>query len=286
MFLKYNKSSKIGLSFDLELWHEGEWIKKHIPEQTEIIDHLKESVEPILNLLSQTNNRATFFVTNEVLNKYPDLIKKISNLGHEIGSHSTNHTHLKNLTREDFEVKIQNQKLLINQLTGQNIIGFRAPHFSLTNETKWLLPILEKNGFKYDSSIFGYKTPEYGLKNIIRRPYQISFDDVGQEDEESSIIEIPIIPLKIGPVSIPVAGGIYFRLIPLPIFIICLNLLNKQSILPILYFHPHELYNKTPRIKGPMIKTILKYWGINRSFKKFTYLCQHYHFESIENLLP
>src|SRR3989344_7583883 len=104
---------------------------------------------------------------------------------------------------------------LIRTTTDCAIQGFRAPHFSLTKETRWILPILARLGFRYDSSIFPIRTGEYGVRNAPRSPYPISLSDITKQDVQSKILEIPLAVAKLGPLTIPVAGGGFFRLIPL-----------------------------------------------------------------------
>ena len=163
---------------------------------------------------------------------------------------------------------------LIRTTTDCAIQGFRAPHFSLTKETRWILPILARLGFRYDSSIFPIRTGEYGVRNAPRSPYPISLSDITKQDVQSKILEIPLAVAKLGPFTIPVAGGVFFRLIPLRIF---KTLLKKTNQIPVLYFHPHELYEKTPRAKsGPIIKRFLKYYGVKNSFGKLESLISEF----------
>lgn len=267
--------NKVILTFDLELWHESKWIQKNLFSTEDKKDYLEESVIPILDLLAEKNFRATFFVTTPVLKKYPDLIKQIASAGHEIGSHSFIHQRLGELNPESFRIGMREQIVKIKNLIGRNPLGFRAPHFSLDNKTKWVLPILAELGFKYDSSIFPVKTPEYGVVNAPLDPYKIS----------SALWEIPPAVCRFSPIKIPVAGGVYFRIMPLWFFKKILNLVSLGRT-PVLYFHPHELYAQTPKIKkGPFFKRKLKYFGKKNSFKKFEKLLDSFQFDSIENIL-
>jgi len=266
--------NKIALTFDLEIWHESEWIQKNLDDLNPR-DYLEESVEPILRLLKDKGGKATFFVTNQVLEKYPDLIKQISSLGHEIGSHCFEHRRLEKIVPKEFEEKMRQQVDLLEKITGKKPRGFRAPHFSLDDKNKWALPILAELGFKYDSSIFPVKTREYGVAKAPLAPYKIS----------SGLWEIPPAVYRFGPVKIPVAGGIYFRIMPLWFFKKILNLVSLERN-PVLYFHPYELYSRTPQIKkGPFLKRKLKYFGIKNSFEKLEKLLDSFQFDTMENIL-
>ncbi len=63
----------------------------------------------------------------------------------------------------------------MSTIINKPIIGFRAPSFTITNKTIWALPILEKYGIKYDSSIFpiGFH-PDYGIPDSELDIHQIN----------------------------------------------------------------------------------------------------------------
>lgn len=273
---------KIALTFDLELWHESSWIKKNIPANFLIKDLLIESVDPLIKILKNKGYTATFFVTDEVLDKYPDLIKRLSIEGHEIGSHNFSHQKIFELEKNTAEEKFKQHIEKIKNITGKQPKGFRAPHFSLNNETKWFLTLLKKNNLIYDSSIFPCKTPAYGSNLAPLEPYKIDFSNIYTVNQNSTIIEIPPAVFPINKFRLPLAGGVYFRLFPLKIFTI---LLKKTPFpFPVLYLHPHELCAQTPKISGPWLKTYFKYFGINKSLKKFEQLSNHFIFQSIEKI--
>ncbi|MES2223533.1 MAG: polysaccharide deacetylase family protein [Patescibacteria group bacterium] len=276
---------KVMLTFDLEFWYEGKWLKPYITPEMEGRDALIESMLPILAILKKNGHKATFFTTNSVVLKYSDLIKRMSDEGHEIASHSVRHLRLEEVGKNTFEAEFKNHLDLIESITGKRPKGFRAPHFSLNNKTLWLLPILKACRISYDSSIFPIKTPEYGVSGAPRNSYPISFSNVAKEDPLSSLIEIPQATLQTGFGLVPIAGGIYFRLFPRIVFEYLFKKALRQNTTPMLYFHPHELCKNTPKIQGPVIKTMLKYWGTNKSLKKFEKLSEKFEFDSIENIL-
>lgn len=241
------------LSFDLEFWYNSEFLKKYLPSaEAELPDLVEESLSPLLDLLSRHNVKATFFVLGKLAEKYPHLIKKIADLGHEIASHGYSHKPLWDLNEIEFEKEIELTNQIISQIVGKKPLGFRAPGLSLNNQTRWVLKVLGKYNFKYDSSL---------------SPLSIS-------KIEGSIKEIP-----------PSFGGIYFRILPLGIYLFLVKHASKNSI-PVIYLHPHELYNFVPELESiPWLKKKLKYWGVKNSFKKFEKLFQIFQFDSIENTL-
>jgi len=172
--------NKIILSFDLEFWYNTHFLEKYLPESRP--DYLVESVLPILELLKKYNTLATFFTTGKVMEKYPELIKRIHSQGHEISSHGYSHHLLKKLGKEKFTQDMEKCVELTEKTIGEKPKGFRAPCFSLTEKTSWALNILAELGFKYHSG-------------------RIMLADS---------------PLKEVPVGL--SGGVCFRLLPLFIF--------------------------------------------------------------------
>ena len=245
---------KIILTFDLDFWHSGQFLKKYLPKDKSLLkDFVREPTEPILNLLKQHNQKATFFVLGQIAEKYPDLIKKISQLGHEIASHGYSHQILEDLGPEEFEKEISKTNQIIEKITNQRPIGFRAPNFSLNYKTQWAFKILEKYNFQYDSSI---------------HPLSI------HKSLNSSIIEIP-----------PSLGGIYFRVLPLKLYLSLIKYTIKIKT-PVIYLHLHELFPSTPRIESaPYLRKKIKYIGIKNALNKFEKILKKFNLISIKNYL-
>jgi len=240
------------LTFDLEFWYNSKFLKKYPKHRDLLEDYIKESVIPLLKLLNKYNQRATFFVLGEVAEKYPEIIKKISDLGHEVASHGYSHKPLWDLGRRGFEKEIELSKNILKNITGKDPKGFRAPNFSLNKKTKWALGILKKHNFQYDSSLHPLN------------PSKI----------HGQIVEIP-----------PSLGGIYFRILLLGFYLLLLKIFSKTKI-PVLYFHPYEFFESAPKIKSaPWYKRKIKYWGTKNAWKKFEKLIKKFDFISIEQHL-
>ncbi len=242
------------LTFDLEFWYCSGFMKKHLPDEAlteNQNDYTEKSIDPILELLAKNQNYATFFVLGKVAQKYPQLIKKIHEAGHEIASHGFSHRTLGELDRECSEKEIKLCQEILKNVTGEAPKGFRAPDFSLNKKTSWAKEILEKN-FLYDSSahpIFTKKVAP-GIKEIF-----------------------------------PSLGGFYFRVLHLKIYIFFVKHCSKNNV-PVLYFHPNELFDFMPKIEsGPWIKRKIKYLGTKNAWKKFQRLLEHFNFISIEQYL-
>ncbi len=241
------------LTLDLEFWYNSKFLVNYLSKDVnQLEDYTKESIELLLDLLNKYNQRATFFVLGQLAEKYPKLIKKISDLGHEIASHGYSHRPLWDLDKESFGKEIELSKNILKNITNKEPGGFRAPNFSLNKKTKWALETLKKYNFQYDSSI-------HPLSHL-----KIS----------DQILEIP-----------PSLGGIYFRILPFNLYLFLIRYFSKTKM-PILYFHPYELFKSAPKIKSaPWLKRKIKYWGTKSAWGKFEKLMKKYKFISIKQCL-
>ena len=267
---------KIILTFDLEFWWNNPFLEPYLPEDKKtLVDCVEEAARPLLDLLEKHQIRATFFVLGELAERYPDLIKDIFEAGHEIASHGYSHKNLWDLDEESFEKEIKLTNQIIEDITGSIPKGFRASCFSLNQKTRWALDILEKSGFQYDSSLFPVKTPLYGVNNAPLDIHRIL----------NNLIEIPLTVYELSKFKVPIAGGFYFRVIPLGIYLHLLKLSAKKRT-PILYFHPRELYNFVPDIKGiPWLKKKIGFYGVKNSFERFSALLKEFEFISVKDYL-
>lgn len=269
-----SENRPIALSFDVELWNESEWLIPYTTKEMFAFDPFPGSMRRIIDLLKNHNAHATFFVTLIVIKNYPGIVRELFENGHEIAIHGPKHIKLRDYRKKEFRVDLAEQVLLIERCTGRKPTGYRAPHFSLSKETMWVLDILKEFNLKYDSSIFPINLGEYGNSQSKSSPYEII----------PGITEIPITIASFGKIKMPFAGGVYFRFLPLWMFKALIRYVSKSNTVN-LYFHPHELDSLTPKIKkGPVFKRTLKYWNTKKSFKKFETLLKEFNFESITNL--
>ena len=167
-------------------------------------DRSKLMTEKVLDLFSEMNIRATIFVVGDVAKNHPEIINKAVKDGHEIGLHSHKHIPLQLLSPDEFEQELTGAKTLLQEISGQEINGFRAPTMSLTHKTRWAVPILKRVGFTYSSSVLPAKNPLYGWDGLPRHPFRWL----------NSVIEFPCPVTNILGFTIPYLGGAYFRLFP------------------------------------------------------------------------
>lgn len=224
--------------------------------------------EKVLAQLGEHGALGTFFVVGKVAEEEPELIKRISALGHEIAFHSYQHTPLDLVTPENFFRQTQNSKAYIEDLIGKQVLGFRAPVFSLTASTHWVTDVLLKLGFLYSSSVLPAANVLYGYVGAPSIPFLW----------ENGLVEIPCPLLDLKWLKVPCLGGIYLRYLPVSL---STKWLLKQMPTSFLwtYCHPYDFDPDEPFyvMQGTSFLTSLLLW-LNRrhTFAKISWLLNHF----------
>lgn len=270
------------LSIDLEDWYHAELAAGRRAS----FSQAAEATQPVLDLLDRYQTKASFFVVGEVAERNPDLIRTVFQKGHEIGCHTFSHKLLWSLDETLFREELERFHAVMKKILGEvKIKGFRAPCFSIDNRNRWALRVLADFGYQYDASIFPLKiNPLYGIRGAPTRPYRISFEDVRKEDPRSPLMEYPFCPLMIGRLKIPISGGVYLRILPIPLLHWGLRRINRSQPF-LVYFHPWEGYENTPKLKLPLYNRLIFYYGISSALKKLEFLLKHFKFTRVDHLL-
>jgi polysaccharide deacetylase family protein (PEP-CTERM system associated) len=192
------------------------------------------NTEIILDLFNKNNVKATFFILGEIASAYPSLVRAIASYGHEIGVHGYNHDQFFKLTPTKAREDIYKAKTLIENITGARVYGFRAPAFSIFENTRWGLDVISELGFKYDSSIVPSKGDRYGWPEISKEIHRLMLSG------GNSLIEVPISVINILGRTIPACGGGYLRHFPYCFTRKAFLTIRKQRPV-IVYLHPYEL---------------------------------------------
>lgn len=270
------------LAIDTEEWFHSELLGGQRPS----IFQTPEATQPVLDLLDRYQTKGTFFIVGEVAERHSELIRLIFEKGHEIGCHGFSHHPLLKLSENLFREELRRFRSVMEGIIGEvPIKGFRAPCFSLDNRTKWALKVLIEFGYQYDASIFPVKlNPLYGVRGAPMRPYRISLKDVREEDPSSPLIEFPTPPLTLWKLKIPIAGGFYLRILPLSFLHWGLRRINRKQPF-LLYFHPWEGYEETPRLKLSFTNRLISYYGIHSALKKLEFLLNHFKFARVDQII-
>jgi len=197
---------------------------------TRVIDN----VNILLDLFNEKDVRATFFILGEIATTYPSLVKSIASGGHEIGVHGYNHDQLFKLSPGQVKEDIYKAKEIIEDVTGKEVYGFRAPAFSIMESTSWALDIISELGFKYDSSIVPARANRYGWPGFSREINRLNLKGGG------SLIEVPLSVIDVMGKTLPACGGGYLRYFPYSFTRKAFLTISKQRPV-IVYLHPYEL---------------------------------------------
>jgi polysaccharide deacetylase family protein (PEP-CTERM system associated) len=225
----------------------------------------------ILRLLAEYNVRATFFVLGWVADRYPDLVKKIAASGHEIATHGYWHELVYRQTPKEFAADLtQSLDAIGRVLNGLRPMGYRAPAFSITEQSLWALDVLRDHNIIYDSSIFPLAAHDrYGISNASRFANKMCDD----------LWEFPVSTVRLGRQNWPVAGGGYFRLFPLWITRQAIRHLNKQGQPAVIYLHPWEFDPDQPRIPdAPLLSRFRHYVNIHKTESRLRALLNEFEF--------
>lgn len=190
--------------------------------------------EKVLELLEKYKTHATFFTLGQVAEVFPQLVRKIAKEGHELAVHGYNHLLFDQMTPKKAQQELTNAKKKLEDISGQNVVGHRAPAFSISPKTSWAFDVIAECGFTYDSSIMPIKSRRYGWPDFPQDLTKI------QTPSGNSLIEIPISVTSLFRAKFPFSGGSYLRLFPFRFIRKAYrNTLKKRPV--ILYIHPYEL---------------------------------------------
>lgn len=233
---------------------------------------IHENTDRILDLLSKRKQKATFFCVGWVAERYPEIIKKISDRGFEIASHSCYHQLAYELTKEEFRDDLQKSIGLLQGITGRPVTCYRVPGFSITRDNSWALDVLVECGIKFDSSIFPAPRGHGGFDNFgTDKPVIV-------ETEYGNLKEFPINTVPFFGKRIIFSGGGYFRLLPYPL----IKRFMRQSEYVMTYFHPRDFDSKQPVLDGlSAVRKFKSYYGLKTAFSKFEKLLDAFEFTDI-----
>ena len=269
------------LGIDFEEWYHPQLVQpfiKNLKHEPKII----EGITKILELLRKTETNATFFMVGELLEFKPELLDLILENGHEISFHTMNHSNLNDLTKEKFLDELE----FFHKISDGKSKGFRAPTFSINENTSWIIDALIERNYLYESSIDPAKTQLYGFTNAEKNPYNISSSSLTKNDPNSKLIEFPLCVGKFLGKNLPTAGGFYLRSLPMKTSINSIKDYEKQNIPATIYVHSWELTPELiPRINLPMKENFVTFHNIKKTYSRIETLLQKFHFSSFENYI-
>ena len=270
------------LGIDFEDWYHPQLIQKHVKNKKHE-PTMFNGVDKIIEMLRKTETLATFFVVGELLETHPEILDKIIENEHEIAFHTMHHDRI---DAPDFKKKFSDELERFSQLTNKKSRGFRAPTFSLNQNSSWIIDSLSKSNYIYDSSIVPAKTDLYGMPNAEIKPYRISSKSLEKDDPNGKLIEFPLLITKFLGKKIPAAGGFYLRTLPTKIINNAINKYQKQEIPATLYIHSWELTPEfMPKIELPVKEKFVTFHNIDKAFDRMNKILNKFEFTSFDRFM-
>ena len=223
---------------DVEEWYHGIELE---PSDWPSDSRLLVGMDRLLGLLHEFDIKATFFVLGAVAERFSQLVADLAADGHEIACHGNMHQFVYRQSREEFRTDIQRARASVGAAAGSPPVGYRAPYFSIRQDSLWALDILAEEGFHYDSSIFPVHNDRYGIPDAPHEPFDIS-------TSSGPLREVPLTPLRVAGMSLPFSGGAYVRILPWFAQFAAWHLAERGTKPVIAYIHPWELDPEHPRI--------------------------------------
>jgi polysaccharide deacetylase family protein (PEP-CTERM system associated) len=267
-------------SFDIEDWFHAENIKPSLPTNDwSLLDsRVERNTHELLDILAEAQARSTFFVLGWVARRHPGLVRRIVAEGHEVASHTDAHRRFYDLSRSELVADLARARDTLEQLTGRRVLGVRAPAFTITDEG---LDCLAEANYWYDSSYHAFGMHDrYGRLTTPVDPEQ------SVVEVRAGLLELPMTRLRWGPVTLPWAGGGYFRVIPYGLYRrgVAHRLARRAWFM--FYFHPWELdVDEVPPASLPAAMKFRAYTGRHRMRRDLRSLLQEFGSARIDETL-
>jgi polysaccharide deacetylase family protein (PEP-CTERM system associated) len=243
------------MTVDVEDYFQVSAFEPYIPREDwdRLPCRVERNVDRTLLLFADGGVRATFFVLGWIADRYPALVRRIVDEGHEVASHGWSHVRVTQQGVEAFRDDVVRTKALLEDVSGEAVQGYRAASYSIGESNLWALDVLEQTGHRYSSSIFPIRHDLYGMPRAPRFAFR--------PNEESGFLEIPMTTVAVGSKKLPCAGGGWFRLFPYAFSRWALRRVNgDDGQSGIFYFHPWEIDPDQPRQRGLDAKTRFRHY--------------------------
>lgn len=237
---------------------------------------VEQNIDRILALLSDTNVKATFFTLGWIAERYPELVRRVSQAGHELASHGFSHQRATDQGRDEFLADIRLAKAILEDISGCAVNGYRAPSFSVGPSNPWASECIGEAGYRYSSSVYPIRHDHYGVPDAPRFAHESS----------AGVLELPVATVRMFRANWPAGGGGYFRLLPYTVSRWSIRHINNVDGRPAMfYFHPWELDPDQPRVQGPGAKSRFRhYLNLKRTEPRMRRLLADFRWDRVDRV--
>jgi polysaccharide deacetylase family protein (PEP-CTERM system associated) len=240
---------------------------------------LARSIDALLEKLEWHGTKGTFFVLGWIAEHRPEVVLAIAAAGHEVASHGFWHERVTVLDSNSFRQDVRSSKRVLEDLVGKEVLGYRAPNFSIVPGCEWAFDVLIDEGYRYDSSLFPIRRHGYGYPNAQRGPHVIA-------RPSGWLAEFPLATTSILSYPVPAAGGGYLRHFPLAVIRRAFRQASDRGESATFYIHPWEIDDGQPRLPVSVLNRIRHYRGIDGALARIDQLLGEFSFGSIADYLP
>jgi polysaccharide deacetylase family protein (PEP-CTERM system associated) len=237
---------------------------------------VEANVDRILALMNERGAKATFFTLGWIAERFPNVVKRIVENGHELGSHGYGHHRIQELAPQVFKQDIDTAKKLLEDIGGVKVRGYRAPSFSISTETLWAFDEIKAAGYDYSSSVYPVKHDLYGMPDSPRFAYRV----------ENGLLEIPMTTARFGKKNVPAGGGGFFRLFP---YALSKRLIERVTHTDqqrcMIYLHPWEFDPAQPRVQGAPLKSQFRHrLNLQSTIPRFKQLLADFQWDRVDRV--
>ena len=238
---------------------------------------IERNMDRILQMFADRDVKATFFTLGWIAERYPQLVRRMVAEGHEVASHGYEHTRVTNQDHEAFRSDVARTKRLLEDLSGEEVKGYRAASYSIGADNLWALDVLHQEGYRYSSSIYPIRHDLYGMPEAPRFAFR---------PQPDGILEIPVTTVELGGRKLPCGGGGYFRLLPYTVSRWAMRRVNRRDGQACLfYFHPWEIDPDQPRQRGITFKTRVRhYLNLGRTEARLMRLLEDFRWDRMDRV--
>lgn len=266
------------LTIDVEDYFQVSAFAQHVrrSEWDSMECRIEQNIERILALLADSNSTATFFTLGWIAERYPDLVRRIADAGHELASHGFGHQRASDQPRDVFLADIRLAKAILEDVAGREVRGYRAPSFSIGAANPWAFDAIAEAGYRYSSSIYPIRHDHYGAPDAPRFAHEV----------RPGLLELPVATVRMMSANWPAGGGGYFRLLPYALSRWSIRRINSRDRQPAMfYFHPWELDPDQPRVPGPGAKTRFRHYvNLRRTAPRLTRLLRDFRWDRVDRV--
>ncbi len=266
------------LTIDVEDYFQVSAMAPHIPRSDweNIPCRVERNIDRILDLMSQHRAKGTFFTLGWIAERFPNMVRRIVEEGHELASHGYGHERATEQSPQAFNADITLAKVVLEDIAGTEVCGYRAPSFSIGPGNLWAIQCIGEAGYRYSSSIYPIRHDHYGVPDAPRFAYA----SVG------GLLEVPVSTVRLFNRNWPAGGGGYFRLLPYGVsrwFLRRVNEVDGQAAM--FYLHPWEIDVNQPRVPGVSAKTRFRhYLNLNRTEARLTQLLKDFRWGRVDDI--